>query len=74
MAKSKTYTVGDIEKNVPLPTTGTLTDAFREMQVGDSRLITIERSNNLYTIAKYANIKIKRRNVGENQWRVWRVA
>ena len=74
MAKSKTYIVGDIEKNVPLSTTGTLAAAFREMQVGDSRLITAEYPNNLYTMAKYATIKIKIRTVGENQYRVWRVA
>jgi hypothetical protein len=62
-----------IEKGVPMPPTS-LTSVLREMEVGDSIVISIAERANIYKFGTDAGIKVKTSQVDTQSVRVWRIA
>lgn len=57
-----------IEKGIPIPRS--LSQALREMQVGDS--FVIAEKSNLHTLSKRVGINIVTRKQPDGTFRVWR--
>lgn len=67
-----------IDKDVPVPEhkkkrTGA-TEKFRGLEVGDSIVLTRAQVNGAFVIAKRLGITISRLKLGEDRFRVWRLA
>lgn len=68
-----------IEKGVPLPGAKgapafNVTQTLRNMEVGDSFLLSVAKRPSIYQQARLAGIKIAARTTGDGEMRVWRVA
>ena len=67
-----------IEHDIPIPERAYrrsgLTQKLREMEIGDSIVVSYGRSNAIPSIAQRLGIHTTREKIGLNRWRVWRTA
>ncbi len=62
-----------IEKNVPMPGRKRgLTNALRQMDVGDSTMIDETQRRSVYACASAAGVKVTTQKQPTGDWRVWR--
>ena len=65
-----------IEKNIPIPELNPrksgLTRVFRQMEIGDSVLLSADDVMSLTRVSKDAGVKVTRRIEGDG-YRVWRI-